>query len=140
MEIKMAYASQELKSKVAPVIKALCTKYGVKGSLSVRNHSTLVLTVKSGKLDFIDNFNKTVADRDPSGNRRIAAKGDIQVNVYHCQNHFTGKAKEFMVAAVAALRGPDYFDESDIMTDYFCCSHYVDINVGAWDKPYVVTA
>jgi hypothetical protein len=137
----MAFISQADKAKIAPTIKALCAKYGVKGSLSVRNHSALVLTIKSGKIDFIGNFNKTVIERDPTGNRHInPAVGEIQVNPYHCQDHFTGKARDFVVAAVAALKGPDYFDKSDMMSDYFHCSHYIDINVGKWNQPYVVTA
>ena len=48
----MAYVSQELKAKLAPTIKAICKKYGVKATLSVRNHSSLVLTVKQGSIDF----------------------------------------------------------------------------------------
>ena len=135
----MAYVSQEYKAKVAPIVKALCKKYGVKGSLSVRHHSTLVLTVKSGKLDFINNFNNTIAER-VGGNRVNPADKYLQVNVYWCHEHFSGKAKDFMVEAVKALKGPDYFDKSDIMTDYFHTSHYVDINVGSWNKPYEVLA
>ena len=137
----MAYVSAEMKAKIAPTVKALCAKYGVKGSLSVRNHSTLVLTVKAGKLDLIGNYNKTINDRDPTGNKHInTADGYIQVNPYWCHEHFSGKEKDFVLAAVAALKGPDYFDKSDIQTDYFCCSHYVDLNIGKWDKPYEVTA
>ena len=48
----MAYVSQEMKSELAPVIKTILKKYGMKGSLAVRNHSTLVLNLKSGKIDF----------------------------------------------------------------------------------------
>ena len=55
----MAYVSQELKAKLAPKIKAICKKYGVKASLAVRNHSVLCLNIKSGKIDFIGNFNET---------------------------------------------------------------------------------
>ena len=66
----MAYVSQELKSKLSPQIKAICKKYGVKASLAVRNHSTLVLNVKSGKIDFIRDY----------GNSDDARKFGIQVN------------------------------------------------------------
>ena len=34
------------------------------------------------------------------------------------------------------MKGPDWFDKSDAMTDYFHISHYCDINVGRWNKPY----
>ena len=64
----MAYMSQEKKAEIAPAIKAICKKYGVKASVAVRHHSTLVLNIKSGKIDFIGNYNKTV-DARPGGFR-----------------------------------------------------------------------
>ena len=42
----MAYMNQERKAERATAIKAILKKYGQKGSLSVRNHSTLCLKVK----------------------------------------------------------------------------------------------
>lgn len=137
----MAYVSQEMKAKIAPKIKALLKQYGVKGSLSVRHHSTLVLTVGSGRIDFIGNFNNT-CERKPRPEHLPfqPASGHIQVNTYWCHEHFDGKARDFLVSAVAALKGPDYFDHSDAQTDYFHCSHYVDINIGRWNKPYTAVA
>jgi len=82
----MAYVSQELKSKLAPKIKAICKKYGVKASLAVRNHSTLVLNVKSGKVDCINDY----------GNSEDAKKFGIQVNPYWYKDHFVGKSKAFL--------------------------------------------
>ena len=52
----MAYMNQQMKAKIAALLKPILKKYGVKGSLSVRNHSTICLTVKSGKIDFIGNY------------------------------------------------------------------------------------
>ena len=34
----------------------------------------------------------------------------------------------------------NWFDNSDIMTDYFHVKHYVSINVGQWNKPYILKA
>ena len=34
------------------------------------------------------------------------------------------------------MKGPNYFNNDDAMTDYFHRSHYTDINVGKWNKPY----
>ena len=81
----MAYMSQDKKSKIAPLIKAICKKYGVKASLAVRNHSTLVLNVKSGKVDFMKDY----------GNEESAKQFGIQVNPYWYHEHFTGKSKSF---------------------------------------------
>jgi len=120
----MAYVSQQMKAELAPTIKSILKKYGIKGSLAVQNHSTLVLNIKSGKIDFAkdstsDNFN-------------------YQVNTYWVHEHYTGKAKKFLAEVIAAMKGPKFFDHSDSMTDYFHVSHYIDINVGKWNKPYVL--
>jgi hypothetical protein len=114
----MAYMSQEHKAKLAPTIKTICKKYNIKASLSVNNHSTLVLTVKQGDIDFGD-------DR-------------IQVNPYWYHEHFTGRAKDFLSEIVPAMYGPDYFDHSDAQTDYFHCSHYISVNIGKWNAPYAL--
>lgn len=37
------------------------------------------------------------------------------------------------------MKGKDYHDNSDTMTDYFDTSHYIDIFIGRdHDKPYIV--
>ena len=37
----MAYVSQEFKKEVAPVVKEILNRYGLKGTLSVRNHMAI---------------------------------------------------------------------------------------------------
>ena len=49
----MAYVSQEKKKELAPGIKAVLKKYGMKGTLAVRHHSSLVCNIKRGKLDIL---------------------------------------------------------------------------------------
>jgi len=133
----MAYMNQEKKAAIAPVVKAILKKYKVKGSLAVRHHSTLVLNIKSGALDFIGNFNKLAADR-PEGLRNGLAKDSLQVNPYWAHEHFDGKVKQFVTEVLAALNVGNH-DRSDIQSDYFDVGWYVDVNVGQWDKPYQFT-
>lgn len=135
----MAYISQEEKSKIAPVVKDICKKYGVKATLSINNHSTLVLTISSAKIDFIQNYNQVGEKRNHDGRRQIA-KDYLQVNTYWYHEHFDGKAKEFLEKVISAMKGQGWFDKSDIQTDYFHVKHYVDVNVGRWNKPFVVSA
>ena len=123
----MAYVSQELKSKLAPKIKAICKKYGVKASLAVRNHSTLVLNVKSGKVNFYKDYGKS-----QDANK---FKYAIQVNPYWYQDHFDGKSKAFLSEVIPAMNAGNW-DKSDIQTDYFNVGWYVDVNIGKWNKPY----
>jgi hypothetical protein len=115
----MAYVSKEDKAKLTPAIKAVFARYGVKGTIAVRHHSALVVTVKSGVIDF-------------GGN-------NIDVNVYWINEHYTGVARDFLNELHQAMMGPDWFCEDDAMTDYFHRSHYCDINIGRWDRPYVFT-
>ena len=117
----MAYVSQDDKSKLAPAIKKVLSKYGMKGSISIRHHSTLVVTLQSGVIDFKDYSH---------------GDGYIQVNTYHIDSHYSGKAKAFLNELLDAMKGPKYFNNDDAMTDYFHRSHYTDINVGRWNKPY----
>jgi len=141
----MAYMNQERKAKIATAIKPILSKYGVKGSLSVRHHSSIVLTLKSGKIDFIENFIKTDADSfvgrkmDQSQIDYIRKNQSLDVNPYWFQDHFTGDAKAFLTEAFKALKSADWYDESDAMTDYFNTAYYVDLKVGKWDRPYEVT-
>ena len=140
----MAYMNQERKQQRAPIIKAILKKYNVKGTLAVRNHSTLVLNIKSGSIDFIENYIKTDADKhygnkmDQNQIEYLRKNNAIDVNPYWYQEHYTGKAKDFLKEVLDAMYGSDYFDESDAQVDYFHCSHYVDVNIGTWNKPYEV--
>ena len=136
----MAYMSQERKQERAPAIKAVLKKYGVKGSLSVRNHSTLVLTIKSGSIDFIGNSNRVCGASHYQVARGFQpnTRGYADVNPYHYQDHFDGIALKFLSEILPLMYGSDYFDHSDVQTDYFHCSHYVDVNIGKWDKPYIL--
>ena len=140
----MAYMNGEKKAKIAVALKPVLKKYGVKGTLSVRNHSTIVLTLKSGKIDFIENYIKTDLDT-PYGNKMSAQQVDhirkyqsLDVNPYWFQEHFTGKTKAFLTEAFAALKCAGWYDKSDAQVDYFNTAYYVDVNVGKWNKPYVV--
>ena len=118
----MAYVSQQDKKDLTPAIKAVLNKYGMKGSISVRHHSTLVVKVKSGAIDFSEYM-----------------RGDayIDVNPYWIDQHYSGIARDFLNELLDAMKGPNYFCDDDVMTDYFSRSHYTDITIGtAWDKPY----
>ena len=117
----MAYVSQKDKAELAPAIKKVLNKYGMKGSISIRHHMSLVVTLQSGAIDFKDYSH---------------GDGYIQVNTYHIDAHYSGKAKAFLNELLDAMKGPKYFNNDDAMTDYFHRSHYTDINVGKWNKPY----
>lgn len=138
----MAYMNQEKKAKISTNLKPILKKYGIKGSLSVNNHSTIVLTLKSGEIDFVENYIKTDIDK-PYGSKMVQDQIDylrknqsMDVNPYWYQEHFSGVAKEFLTEAMVALKSADWYDETDAQVDYFNTAYYVDINVGKWNQPY----
>lgn len=118
----MAYMNQEKKAKIAAVLKPILKKYNVKGSLRVRNHMAICLTITQGPIDFVKDSN--------------AQDGYIQVNPYWYQDHFSGKAKEFLSEVIPAMYSADYYDNSDAMVDYFDTAYYVDVNIGKWNQDY----
>ena len=142
----MAYVSQEMKKELAPGIKAVLKKYGMKGTIAVRNGYSLVVNIKEGDIDFARGKN------DAGFNRGLTATDDgfyDQVNTYHISKFYNGTAEAFLNELVAAMKAPTtrhwdgkkeaWYDKSDIMTDYFNVKYYIDINVGKWDKGYVYT-
>jgi hypothetical protein len=116
----MAYISQEEKKSLAPAIKAVLKKYGMKGTIGIRHHRTLFVNLQSGVIDF--------------------GCESRQVNEYYIKDNYTGDARDFLLELLAAMRGANWFDKSDIMTDYFHTKHYTDIHIGQWNKPYICTA
>ena len=114
----MAYINQEEKKQIAPVVKAILKEYGQKGTLGIRNHSTIVLKLKdiAGMFKFNDEFE---------------AKWGKDINPYWFQDHYAEQpvVVEMLDKLFTALKGENYFNHDDAMTDYFHRKHYVDIEV-----------
>ena len=111
----------ETKKELAPEIKKVLTEYGVKGTIKVNNHSTLVVTLR----------------KVPTGlftPKEIA----VGVNVYHIERFFEGTAKKFLTELLAAMKGEKWYDNTDAMIDYFDTAWYNDIKIGEYGKPVEV--
>ena len=137
----MAYMNQERKAVIKANLDKALKGTGVKYSLKCSNLS-ITCTIKSAPVDFIANSNETCgADfYQTSRGFQTNTTGYDQVNHYHYRDHYSGKAKELMTKIVTAIYSGDYYDRSDAQTDYFDTAYYAHINVGKWDKPFVVTA
>ena len=118
----MAYVSQEKKKELAVGIKAVLKKYSMKGTIAVQHHSTLVVNLKSGPINF------------------KAQNTHYQVNPYHIESQWSGTAKSFLTELLAAMKSGGLFDKSVIQSDYFHTAWYTDINIGKWNKEYELTA
>lgn len=137
----MAYMNQTNKKVLVELAKPIIKKYGVKATFAVDNHSTLVCNIKSGKLDFIKNYTEVSQADNYIRNAFMYNPPEpvtsIDVNPYHYHKHFSGVCKTFLTELMQALNTGNW-DNSDIQTDYFDKGWYVSVNIGKWNKPYVL--
>ena len=140
----MAYVSQEDKKELSVGIKKVLKKYNVKGTIGVHNHSTIVVRLRSGDLDILGNYwenylRQVELGRIEPWNQRKEKPIHLSPNPYCVDKSYSGEVLAFFEELIAEMKGQRYFNDSDPMTDYFHCSHYIDIEVGHWsgDKPYI---
>jgi len=140
----MAYISQKEKKELAPKIKEVLKKYGMKGTIAIGHHSTLVVNLKSGRLDLIGCARKHISQENIS--RGFAAVDDIggnhPINPYWCVT-WAKEVGEYEIAnfyeeLILAMKGDKWYNRSDIMTDYFDTAYYLEINAGQWNKDYIL--
>jgi len=94
-----------MKKEMAPGIKSVLKKYGVKGSISVRHHSSVVVKLSKGKLDLKEN-----------------------PNIYCLDSHYEGEIRDFYKELRDAM-SLGYYDNSDPQSDYFDTAFYRHIEV-----------
>ena len=135
----MAYMNQTKKAKIANALKPILAKYGMKGSLKVRNHHAITLTLRQGPIDFIGDLNESRNGRLGVSKDEMRKRYELQVNQYWIDEHYTGVSLEFLKQVNEAMQAADYYDRSDAQIDYFDTAYYYDIHVGAWNKPYTLT-
>jgi hypothetical protein len=94
------------------------------------------LNLKSGKIDFIENYIQTDIDKPYAKHFSqdqidyIRKNKSIDINPYWFHEHFTGKAKSALTEIFAAMKkAGEWYDKSDAQTDYFNTAYYVDVNV-----------
>ncbi len=116
----MAFMNKEGKAELAPGIKAILKKYKMKGSIAVQNFSTLVVNIKSGPLNI------------------AKEESYVTVNQYWLSDHYTGDELAFLQELHDAMSVGNY-NRSDAMSDYFDVGWYTTINVGKWNKPFILT-
>jgi hypothetical protein len=139
----MAWFSKENMQSKRPLISAVLKKYGMKGTLSGTNTSSVTLTLTEGPLNFMENCAHNM-ENDAHGRPVNAVTPDemrarkyMDVNPYWYHEHFDGQCLEFLKEVMQVLNDGNH-DNSDIMTDYFDVGWYVHVKIGKWDKPYVL--
>jgi hypothetical protein len=129
----MAYMSQENKKQIKVELDKVLKPMGFKYSLGVRHHSTLVLNIWAGPVDFISNYyHSDVLPRAP-----VTKQNYIDLNPYHYRSYFTGDTLSLLDKVFDVLNNGNH-DRSDSQSDYFDVGWYVDVNIGRYDRPYVL--
>lgn len=141
----MAYITKSEVQEKRKLISALCKEYGIQATVSGANSSTLTVTIRKGWIDFLGNYVDTVGNnwlncQQQKDNALFHKnKGYFKVNEYYIEKQFSGIALDFMLELLQIMK-IGHYDNSDIMTDYFDIAWYIGINVGEWNKPYVLIA
>lgn len=148
----MAYASKELKFKVLSLVKEVAKKHGVKLSVSakIENYSTIILNIESCSIDLhanmIETMEQKIAEFDAKGAYMVSdyeaaqyalgrninarnAKTEAYIHRGGIESSFYGNALELIKDLVTILRC-DYYDNSEIQTDYIDVAYYYKMTVG----------
>jgi len=142
----MGFVNQKIKAKLTPGIKAVLKKYGMKGTIRVQHYSTLIVTLRSGELDLLGDYKSTYLKRSEFEFFMATARqldyilktNNMQVNVHQIDRLFSNPTiKAFLTELKTAMEGDEFYDNSDITTDYVDVSHYISIRIGEWNSPFV---
>ena len=153
----MAYISQEEKRELTPAIKAVAKKFGRKVTIGIRNHMDLVVKVK-GAEDIYERFyaktieERILAGRDKTGNSiqndidwdapidistlsRMTyldpelSKFGYSINTHWIEENYDEKDHAFLNELHASMHSKDFYNDDDVMTDYFSRSYYTSIEL-----------
>lgn len=110
----MAYIEKEKVTEIRKALKAAFPE--LKLSVTRLNYTKLSVTILSGPYKFTDRDNQ-------------------QINYNHPEAYGSSEILE----KITKICMNGNYDNSDIMTDYFEVGYYFSLNVGDWDKPYILT-
>ena len=117
----MAYIATETVKEIREEIKRnFPAKEGWKFSIKRIDHCKVNVSILKAPINFLEG-----QERD-----------HIQGAHYWTNDKFSGEACEIINKLAKIAKTEDYFDHSDSQTDYFHCSHYIDIQIGQWDKKF----
>ena len=144
----MAYASKELKDKVNALIKEVAKEMNVKlgFSIKIENHSKISVNIRSCSIDLAKEHREFIEERYnyvvehnlqevPRYERIVQIKnyldnyGEIRFSKDNPDEVFSGKALELMEKIRDAVKC-EYYNDSDVMRDYFDIAYYYDIKIG----------
>lgn len=123
----MAYISNERVKLVREQIKPILKKYGISATVKRLHYSSVMLSVKSGG-KLVNEFKTYEFERaftEPLIN--TIPLEDQQQYYYYVERR--NQIDAILDELYAGLKLPDWFDKSDIMTDYFHVDYYTRIKI-----------
>jgi hypothetical protein len=124
----MAFMSKERKETLVSLVrKAIPADW--KWSVRVRNHSTIVLTIRQAPIDLLQDLRDNGVELD-------ATVQHFTLNPYHYKNYMSPELGKVFDEIFTALNTGNH-NNSDAMTDYFDVGWYVDVQIGEWDNPFL---
>jgi hypothetical protein len=122
----MAYIRTDEVAAIRGQLKAKFPQ--LKFSVRKQHHSSVIVTIKSGTVDFSDILDDNgYAQTNQYWLNRMGQHQELFEEIY-----------EVVKTAPASVpNGRAWFDESDSMTDYFHTAFYMSVNIGSYDRPYV---
>ena len=115
----MAFMNADRKEELAPGVRAVLKKYNLKGTLRIRNNTTIVLTLRSGPIDF--------------GNECL------QVNIFWIHEIYGYTVAAQVLSELTDALNEGNYDNSMPQCDYFDVGWHVHLKIGEYDKPYLLT-
>lgn len=151
----MAYARKELKAKVLDLIKTHCAEKQIKIGVTakIEHHSTLHVNVQSCTIDLVQNMIDTCTIRinglKENGCYGVAEMQDLEymldiaksnasnfenyrkIDLRHSEveKYFSGEALS-LVKKIKECIAVDYYNNSDVQSDYFDVAYYWSFYIG----------
>ena len=137
----MAYISTDDVKHIRNELKKELPQY--KFSVVRDHHSSVTISLMKGPAfndyEYFDRYNNVTKTANLSDGEHH------QINQFHLEDFYGKESAEILSkidtisrTAPAKNGGKVWYNDSDIMTDYFDIAYYVHINVGKWNKPYEV--
>ena len=138
----MAYINAAQTKAIRKELKEKFPKHKFSVKIGAGNHSVSVSVVEGPA------FAQEEAQWNHVEDKFVAPdlnKDHSSINEYRLEDRYP-KNSEFFKEVVDIIKtapfkagvGDLWFDKSDIMTDYFHTSYYINLDVGAWNKPFQI--
>lgn len=124
----MAYMNQERKMQLAALVRKVIPS-DWKHSLAVRNHSTIVLTIRQAPVDLLQDLRDHGFQLDVTSMHASLSR--------HTLVNYLSPAYAGIFSKVFDALHTGNHDNSDITTDYFDVGWYVDVQIGEWGNPFL---